>query len=237
MDFLITQNLELLGTWPIEKRAAIPGGLPDRLSIKQIALLSAPQDTQKQNIIIKAIIKLCKEKAIEYFGDIEGWVYGGNEFSYIANPYEDIKGVQVEMGDLMRTALANKWKAAPADCLIDRCEFKRYLQSVNQSATGYLVNWWGNAEHQVEAVESESLMPAQNDLQKRIEVLQGWLNKQEYYKPGTVTVLPKGISHHQIHIILNKASTTDDKLFDMALETFKRHFWQKQKIARLKQGR
>ncbi len=152
MDFLITQNIGLLRTWSIEKRAEIPGGLPDRLSIKEISQLSAQQDIQKQSVIVKAIIKLCKEKSIECYGNIEGWEYQNSQFNYIANPYPDITGTQVDMGDLMRTALAGKWKASPTDCLIDRREFQRYLQSVNQIASGFIAKWLQNTEVEVEAV-------------------------------------------------------------------------------------
>jgi hypothetical protein len=81
-----------------------------------------------------------------------------------------------------------------------------------------------------------SLIPAQKDLQKRTKVLQDWLVTQKEYKPGEVFVLPKGIKHKNIQTTLNNEST-DKKLFDLTIDSFIRHFWQKQKIAALKRGR
>jgi hypothetical protein len=78
--------------------------------------------------------------------------------------------------------------------------------------------------------------PIQSTLDRQLDVLKKYLSKQDYYIPAGVTTLPKGVTHNRVHIELNKESTDKD-LFDMTLETFKRYFWQKQKIAKLKSGR
>lgn len=74
------------------------------------------------------------------------------------------------------------------------------------------------------------------DFDKRLAVLKAWLIKQNYYLSEDVTTLPKEYTHNTIHIALNNESS-DKSLFDLTLGSFKRHFWQKQKIAKLKSGR
>ena len=105
---------------------------------------------------------------------------------------------------------------------------------------GSLISGWLGMAQQAEALGDggavASLIPAQNDLQKRTKVLQDWLVTQKEYKPGEVFVLPKGIKHKNIQTTLNNEST-DKKLFDLTIDSFTRHFWQEQKIAELKRGR
>lgn len=81
---------------------------------------------------------------------------------------------------------------------------------------------------------SEKLQ-GENDFDKRLNVLKDWLIKQEYsLDGGMVTIVD--YSHKTIQIALNNLST-DKALFDLTLCSFQRHFWQEQKIAKLKRGR
>ena len=75
-----------------------------------------------------------------------------------------------------------------------------------------------------------------NDFDKRLAVLKTWLSKQDFYSGDVITTLPRGFTYNKIHTALNNESS-DKSLFDLTLESFKRHFWQKQKIAKLKSGR
>lgn len=162
-DSLFSQNPEALAGWSIEKLAEKPGRLPEKLSIKQIAALSVPQDTKMQNSIIQVLIDSCKKGQLEYYGDIQGWAWGGD----IKNPYSEIKGAQVmpynpssaDIHELMRNAMSNKWRAAPADCLIHRDEFERGLK---RPINGLLANWWPESELHVETdsvTQNEELKP------------------------------------------------------------------------------
>lgn len=71
---------------------------------------------------------------------------------------------------------------------------------------------------------------------RRLEVLNFWLRKQDFFKGDEITILPKIYDYNKIHNALNKASS-DITLFDITPSTFERHFWRKQKIAKSKGGR
>lgn len=125
-------------------------------------------------------------------------------------------------------------------------EYRRWLTNKRAlPVDGALAKWLDNgpqAENagnigKLETVAvNDGLSPPQTDFDKRLAVLQSWLEKQNYYVPGIITTLPKEISHNNIHTILNKESK-DSSLFDVTLESFVRHFWTPQKIAQLKRGR
>lgn len=146
MKFLLTGSQENIDRLPLEKKAEL-GLLGNELSINDIARLCC-QDEKEQIRYIIALVNLCKKKKIKYYGDINGWEWGGSEGAkqwgeYIENPYPKVKGVMVDMGDPMRTALNNRWCAAPAYCLINKNDFEVYLKSVNQwPITDGLIRFW-----------------------------------------------------------------------------------------------
>jgi hypothetical protein len=141
MDGLIAANTEALDSLPIEERALVPGGLPTEISICNIGVLAFPGNKLKQDALILALIALCKDGTLEYYGDINGWSYWDNE----PNPFPKVKGDYPHIYCL--DSRPQMLYAHSHDCLIHRDNFKAYLQSVEQwPVNGLLANWWDDAE-------------------------------------------------------------------------------------------
>lgn len=148
MDSLLLKSPETLKRMPINKRAE-EKVLDANLSIKDIAFLRYIDDKDKQKAIINGIIAECKAKKITYYGDINGWTWGGK---YGENPHSDItngksNSREARPGDnYLRDVLNNDTSiySPPEECLIHRDEFKRYLQSVSEWPIKdcLLSNWW-----------------------------------------------------------------------------------------------
>lgn len=119
----------------------------ERLSIKTISEKLATDGVRPIQIQVD-IIEACKNGELKYYGDINGCEWGGNPIAYVMNNlYPDVKGEQIDYGDPMRTAIYNKWRARPSDCLVGRNEFRRYLESTgnwNNDSLSDLREWWGN---------------------------------------------------------------------------------------------
>lgn len=163
MDFLLVESKRVINGLSIKERAEM-GLLDDELSIKEIAELWC-KDDMKLLRYITALVDLCKAGKIKYRGNINGWVWGGNEFNYIENPHKGTKGVLVDMGDPMRTAVCNRWRSGPADCLISKDGFEAYLKNAGQwpLKSGLIATWFNYRRKRKPAEKrrsgaSESLM-------------------------------------------------------------------------------
>lgn len=139
-DGLLANDAEVLDGLSIQERALIPDGLPDELSIRNIAELSYPDNKAKQDALVKLLVKECKIGSLPYYGNIEGWSYREDR----PNPYPKIAG---KMPLVWFIDGINTLYGSAEDCLIHRDNFKVYLQSKNQwPVTGLLLNWWPDSE-------------------------------------------------------------------------------------------
>ena len=147
---------------PFEDRMKIKGAWPDKVSIADIAKACYPDDAKTKKMLIKNIVELCKSGKLQCYGDIKGWewgeiLYSDDSFSSTEvskNPYPGTSGTSLSSGDLIQDFMSNrnKWRATALNCLIEKSEFNRYLQSVEKSPIGYLANWFKDTEQQIEAV-------------------------------------------------------------------------------------
>jgi hypothetical protein len=214
MDFLISHSKAALNRLPLEERAKILGALPDRLSLKDLAKLSTIDNSEKEKAILSALIELCKNGKIKCYGNIHGWEWGGGEMTYVANPYPEVRGSQVDMGNPLTTAVYNKYRAFPGDCLVHREDFKRYLEQVKQwPLNGVLANWW--------PAESIEISEA---IKRRIAFDEAVKNNQVNLDVDTLPAIHR------------KLSLANPDLWPPSFDGFK-SWWQKQTDLKLKSGR
>lgn|GEM_PF-5437121 len=136
---LINQNTEVSEALPIEQWAKIAVVWPDELSIKEIAKLAFPDDKELQKALIETLVKLCKDKQLNYYGDIDGWHYEeGKPNLYPKVKYESSNGGFMDLDSGYSLSLFGS-----DACLIHRDDFKTFLKSQNQwPVDGLLANWW-----------------------------------------------------------------------------------------------
>jgi len=172
-DFLNDDAKEYYFSKKHIKTRSESNGLSEYLSIRQITILlftaysQVPTSGKKSDEYKKwnednknifdvrrayrrQLIKGCKEKIIDYEGDINGWTYKcGKE-----NPHQKAtKGKIIVKGK-------NKYhKCKPYCCTIHKNEFKRYLEeSKNWPVTNSkLSNWWLSDEERNELKEKTSV--------------------------------------------------------------------------------
>ncbi len=144
--------------WLIEKREY---GWPEELSIEQIAKKDDPDDESKQKETIIALVNLCINGRLKYYGDIiNGWSYR----EYEPNPYPRIEAISY-FGWMDGRGV---YLGFPKDCLIHRDDFKLYLQKEGKwPVRGPLANWWLDNDQQ-----------ADNEISVDGEEIKGRLNKQ-----------------------------------------------------------
>lgn len=232
-------------TLPFEDRMKTKGGWLERESIANIALACHPDNTKERTRLITALIGHCKQDNLAYYGDINGWEWGGNEFEYKPSRYPEITGRQIDQGDPMLTALSNKWRAGAADCLIHKDEFKRFLQKVEKwPATGFLANWWSESKDNGGCLDEDVY-------EQRRKSFECWLssqgvdiaNKDEAVRKLAIKTFLDGFGTvPDIYDALKEARKGDINTNkkgkgkgmslwiyenpEKSLETFKRSFWQ-----------
>lgn len=220
---------------PFEDRMKIKGGWHDKESIANIAKACHPEDTKERNRLVTALIDYCKSGDLAHYGDIKGWEWRISQFGCTPNPYPEVIGSPVgNANDPLLSAYDGRYKAAPADCLIHRDEFKRFLQSesINQwPATGFLANWWHESKPQGNEIVYD----------QRCKSFDRWLASQGVDaadKPAIKSFLDTFASVPDIFEALKKARQDDintntkgagkDKpLWDISFELFNsKTFWQ-----------
>jgi hypothetical protein len=109
---------------PFIDRMKIKGGLPELLTITDIALAWYPEENQWRftELLINKLVELCKKGEIQYQGDKNARMeyVGGGLYKSINEP--------------------TQWR-------IHRDELKKYLQSVGEylpDDSGYLMNWFAD---------------------------------------------------------------------------------------------
>jgi hypothetical protein len=214
MDFLVSQSKAALNRLPLEERAKIPGALPDRLSLKDLAKLSTLDNPEKEKAILSALIELCKNGEVKCYGNIHGWEWGGSGMTYVANPYPEVRGSQIDRGNKLTTAVRDEYRAFPGDCLVHREDFKKYLEQVKQwPLNGVLANWWP-----AESVEISVAIKRRNAFDEAVN------NKQINLSVDTLSAA------------YNKLRLSTPGLWPDSFEGF-RSWWKTQKDLKSKQGR
>jgi hypothetical protein len=181
MDGLLKTTPEAIEGLSIEKRAEIDGGLPEELSIKDIAKLAYPDDTEKQEALIKVIVGSCKAGKLAYYGNIDDWSYRED----MPNPYPKVKGDYplIWFPDGVNTLYAYSY-----DCLIHRDYFKFYLQNQNQwPVNGLLKRWWGDDQDDIDPYGAENhesenkskRKKGESDRERTAHVID-WVSRTEY---------------------------------------------------------
>jgi hypothetical protein len=179
MESLIAQSHAALEKLSIEERAKIPGGLPDELSIKDIAMLWVTEDDQKQSALMTALIELCRNDKLDYEGNIDGWSYKGDFFDGTNNnPFPKITTALTTPDSFSDSQFAYRASAGAHHCLIHKHELKLYLQSKNQWPVKncLLANWWHEPEQQAEPGEDPRLKYADkfSETLSLSELMQRW---------------------------------------------------------------
>lgn len=218
LDGLLAGNAEALNTLPIEKRANIPNGLPEELSIKDIAILADPNEPLKQEATIVMLVGLCKAGLLKYYGDINGWEYRED----MPNPFPKVRG---DYG-LLNFMEDKYWMryAYSSDCLIHRDDFKFYLQSQGQwPVSGLLANWWSDEQPITESSNNAaniSQAPNKKPLikhERRLKILKEWYAK----------ICTKHENNREIIIKEIDSLRTTEILDELSILTLKedKHIW------------
>ncbi len=229
-------------TLPFEERMKRKDGWFENESISNIAKACHPDDKKEMNRLINDIVGYCKSGDLACYGDIRGWEWRISQLGWTPNPYPEVDGHYVnDKNNPLLSAYEGKYRAAPADCLIHRDEFKRFLISVEKwPATGFLANWWPDIELQDDGSHLD-----EDIYKQRRKSFECWLTSQDVdttsrdetvRKPAIKTVLDGFDTVPDIYKALKEARQGDmntnmkgkgkGKSLWESQGTFNRSFWQ-----------